>query len=188
MFLPFCSISRPEVPAKSQETFATEFEVLQGPQGSTGAQRYGRVPQSVANNSGEIPQKKRELQILCFEEFFWGESALGLIPADLPHALAPLLCTPPLPLSQTGGRDKKLRPPALEPFVVNAKSKTAVAVRNSLLEKLSANFDAAEKFFTDNAIPAKVWAFSGKEDGCWKIGPAFGNAPGFCPLRPPQPS
>ena len=29
---------------------------------------------------------------------------------------------------------------------------------------------------------------SGKENGCWKIGPAFGNAPGFSPLRPPQPS
>ena len=39
-----------------------------------------------------------------------------------------------------------------------------------------------------NAIPAKVWAFSGKENGCWKISPAFGNAPGFSPLRPPQPS
>ena len=23
-----------------------------------------------------------------------------------------------------------------------------------------------------NAIPAKVWALSGKENGCWKIGPA----------------
>ena len=56
-----------------------------------------------------------------------------------------------------------------------------------------ANFDAAGKFFTEfpaaqNAIPAKVWAFSGKENGCWKIGLAFGNAPGFSPLRPPQPS
>ena len=54
-----------------------------------------------------------------------------------------------------------------------------------------ANFDAAGKLFTDfpaarNAIPAKVSALSGKEDGCWKIGPAFGSAPGFSPLRPPQ--
>ena len=56
-----------------------------------------------------------------------------------------------------------------------------------------ANFDAAGKFFTDfpaarNAIPAKVWAFSGKENGCLKIGRAFGNAAGFSPPRPPQPS
>ena len=56
-----------------------------------------------------------------------------------------------------------------------------------------ANFDAAGKFFTDfpaarSAIPAKVWAFSGKDKGCWKIGRAFGNAAGFSPLRPPQPS
>ena len=56
-----------------------------------------------------------------------------------------------------------------------------------------ANFDAAGKFFTDfpaapNAIPAKDWAFSGKESGCWKIGPAFRNTPGFSPLKPPQPS
>ena len=55
-----------------------------------------------------------------------------------------------------------------------------------------ANFDAAGKLFPDvpaarNAIPAKVRAFSGKENGCWKIGPAFGNAAGFSPPRPPQP-
>ena len=47
-----------------------------------------------------------------------------------------------------------------------------------------ANFDAAGKFLTDfpaarNAIPAKVWALSGKENGCWKIGRAFGKAAGF---------
>ena len=53
--------------------------------------------------------------------------------------------------------------------------------------------DAAGKLFTDflaahNDIPEKVWAFSGKEIGCWKIGLAFGNAPGFSPLRLPQPS
>ena len=55
-----------------------------------------------------------------------------------------------------------------------------------------ANFDAAGKLFTDfpaaqNAVPAELWAFSGKENGCWKIGLAFGNAPGFS-LKPPQPS
>ena len=60
-------------------------------------------------------------------------------------------------------------------------------------KSLRANLDAAGKFCTDfpaarNAIPAKVWAFSGKENGCWKIGPAFRNAPGLFPLRPPQPS
>ena len=41
-------------------------------------------------------------------------------------------------------------------------------------------------FFPDflaarDAIPAKVY-------GCWKVGPAFGNAPGHSPPRPPQPS
>ena len=56
-----------------------------------------------------------------------------------------------------------------------------------------ANFDAAGKFLTDfpaarNAIPANAWALSGKENGCWKIGCAFGNAAGFSPPRPPQPS
>ena len=53
-----------------------------------------------------------------------------------------------------------------------------------------ANFDAAGKFFPDflaarNAIPAKVWALSGKENGCWKIGRTFRNAAGFSPPRPP---
>ena len=43
-----------------------------------------------------------------------------------------------------------------------------------------ANFDAAGKLFTNfpaarNAIPAKVWAFSGKENGYWKIGFASGT-------------
>ena len=48
-----------------------------------------------------------------------------------------------------------------------------------------ANFDAAGKLvFPDfpaarPAIPAKLRALSGKENGCWTIGPAFGNAPGF---------
>ena len=37
-------------------------------------------------------------------------------------------------------------------------------------------------------IPAKVWALSGKENGCWKFGRACGNAAGFSPPRPPQPS
>ena len=60
-------------------------------------------------------------------------------------------------------------------------------------KSLPANLDAAGKFFTDfpaapNAVPAKVWAFSGKENGCWKMGLAFGNAPGSSPLKPPQPS
>ena len=65
------------------------------------------------------------------------------------------------------------------------KLEKAVAVQNSLLWKgFPANFDAAGKFFPDcpaarNAIPAKVWALSGNENGYWKIGAAFGNAVGF---------
>ena len=56
-----------------------------------------------------------------------------------------------------------------------------------------ANVDAAGKFLPDfpaarSAIPAKVWALSSKENGCWKIGCAFGNAAGFSPPRPAQPS
>ena len=48
---------------------------------------------------------------------------------------------------------------------------------------LLATFDSAGKFFPDSpaaghATPAKIWALSGKERGCWKIGPAFGT-PGF---------
>ena len=56
------------------------------------------------------------------------------------------------------------------------------------------NFDAAGIFFPDipaarHAIPAEVWALSGKEYGCWRISPDFWNAPGFSPPpRPPQPS
>ena len=52
------------------------------------------------------------------------------------------------------------------------KLEKAVAVRNSLLERLSGKLlDAAGKFFPDfpaarNAIPAKVWAICGNENGC----------------------
>ena len=73
------------------------------------------------------------------------------------------------------------------------KLEKAVAVRDSLLEGSPANFNAAGTFFPDfpaarNAIPAKVWALSGKETGCRKIGPAFGNAPGFVLSETAQPS
>ena len=56
-----------------------------------------------------------------------------------------------------------------------------------------ANFDAAGKLFSDfpaarNAVPAKVWALSGKENGCWKIGRACGKTAGLSPPRPPKPS
>ena len=55
------------------------------------------------------------------------------------------------------------------PFI--RKLEKAVAVRNSLLERFSGKFRCCWKFFTDfpaarNAISAKVWAFSGKENGC----------------------
>ena len=53
---------------------------------------------------------------------------------------------------------------------------------STLLENSSTTFPAAQ-----NAMPAKVWALSGKENGCWEIGPAFGNAPEFSPPRPPHP-
>ena len=44
-----------------------------------------------------------------------------------------------------------------------------------------ANLDPAGKSFTDfpaaeNAIPAKVWAFSGKENGCWAVVPEKCNS------------
>ena len=56
------------------------------PRGSTGVQRYGCIPQSAANSLGEIPQNW-ELQIPCFEQFFWGANTFGLVPASLPHTL-----------------------------------------------------------------------------------------------------
>ena len=69
------------------------------PRGSTGVQRYGYIPQSAANNSGEIPQNW-ELQIPCFEEFFWGGNTLGTRPCQFSLTLwdTPVLFTPPLPL------------------------------------------------------------------------------------------
>ena len=93
-----------------------------------------------------------------------------------------------------GKKGYKEHPPALKIKVVMSK-----VVFSGLLTEIRcwksfpAKFDAPGKLFTDfpaarNAIPAKVWAFSRKENGCWKIDLAFGNVPGFSPLRPPQPS
>ena len=65
-----------------------------------------------------------------------------------------------------------------------------MAVRNSLLERFPGKFRRCWKIlprFSGSTIPAKAWAFSDKENGCWKIGRAFGNAAGFSPPRPPQP-
>ena len=51
---------------------------------------------------------------------------------------------------------------------------------NLAVVNFRANFDAAGKFFPDfPAARTKVQALSGKGNGCRKIGPAFGNAPGF---------
>ena len=87
----------------------------------------GTVPKGSAAQSGPFPKKgvgtgvsrrvwrttwerslkNWELQIPCFEEFFWGGNTLGLV---LPSLLAlwdtPVLFTPPLPLPQ--------KPPGLE--------------------------------------------------------------------------
>ena len=74
-------------------------------------------------------------------------------------------------------------------FSKNAKSQRVWLSEILCWKSFLANFGAAGKLFPDfpdarNAIPAKVWAFSGKENGC----PAFGNPAGFCPPRPPHPS
>ena len=69
--------------------------------GSTGVERYGCIPQSGANNLGEIPQKTGAPNPL-FLKSFSGERTLW--DSSLPIALTlwdtPVLCTPPLPLSQ----------------------------------------------------------------------------------------
>ena len=64
------------------------------------------------------------------------------------------------------------------------KLEKAVAVRNSLQERFSGKFRRCWKMIlrfpaAQNAIPTKVWSLSGKENGCWKIGRACGNAAGF---------
>ena len=67
--------------------------------GSTDVERYECIPQSAANNFGEVPQKW-ELQIPCLRKFFWGATTLGLISACRPHTLR-YACAlyAPLPLS-----------------------------------------------------------------------------------------
>ena len=45
------------------------------------------VSRGVRRTTWDRSLKSWELQILCFEEFFWGGNTLGLVPASLPHTL-----------------------------------------------------------------------------------------------------
>ena len=45
------------------------------------------VSHGVRRTTWDRSLKIWELQIPCFEEFFWGGNTLGLVPASLPHAL-----------------------------------------------------------------------------------------------------
>ena len=56
--------------------------------------KYGctSVSRRVRRITWESSLKNWELQIPCFEEFFWGGNTLGLVPASLPHALG-YVCT-----------------------------------------------------------------------------------------------
>ena len=45
------------------------------------------VSRGVRRTAWERSLENWELQIPCFEEFFWGGNTLGLVPASLPHAL-----------------------------------------------------------------------------------------------------
>ena len=62
------------------------------------------VSRRVRRTTWESSLQNWELQIPCFEEFFWGRNTLGLVPASLPHALG-YACTfyAPLPLPQRTG-------------------------------------------------------------------------------------
>ena len=45
------------------------------------------VSRGVRRTTWDRSLKNWELQIPCFEEFFWGGNTLGLVPASLPHTL-----------------------------------------------------------------------------------------------------
>ena len=57
------------------------------------------VSRGVRPTTWDRSLKKWELQFPCFEEFFWGENTLGLVPSSLPHSLgyACTLYTPTFP-------------------------------------------------------------------------------------------
>ena len=79
------------------------FQTLaKGKYGCTEVRVY---PTECGEQLGTDPSKIGELQIPCFEEFFWGGNTLGLVPASLPHALG-YACTfyaPTSPSPKTGG-------------------------------------------------------------------------------------
>ena len=50
------------------------------------------VSRGVRQTTWDRSLKNWELQIPCFEEFFWGGNTLGFVPASLPHTLG-FACT-----------------------------------------------------------------------------------------------
>ena len=69
-----------------------------------------------------------------------------------------------------------------------------MAVGNSLLEKFNSGkfrrcWKIPHRFSgSTKCYPCQGFGTFRQGNGCWKIGRAFGNAAGFSPLRPPQPS
>ena len=75
------------------------------------------VSRRVQRTTWERSLKTWELQIPCFEEFFWGGNTLGLVPGSLPHTLG-YACTfyaptsPPPKIQSVRGRNRTARCPA----------------------------------------------------------------------------
>ena len=79
------------------------------PRGSTGVQRYGRIPWSAANNLGEIPKKSGSSKSLVLKSF-WVERTFGdsSLLVSLTLWDTPVLFTPPLPLRPFFGLPERL--------------------------------------------------------------------------------
>ena len=83
---PFTGVPRGPGPKVPQRVLLERFWSSVG-HGEVRVYRGTGVSRGVRRTTWDRSLKNWELQIPCFEEFFWGGNTLGLVPASLPHTL-----------------------------------------------------------------------------------------------------
>ena len=71
----------------TEEIIRNQFCNVKIGHGEVRVYRGTGVSRGVRRTTWDRSLKNWELQIPCFEEFFWGGNTLGLVPASLPHTL-----------------------------------------------------------------------------------------------------
>ena len=92
------------------------------------------------------------------------------------------------------GRTKYRRIPESEGDWKGRVPKCSVALENSLQQGIWSSLfwrdlsQVVRRTPWDTPVPFYTRTSPSPNNGCWKVGPTFGNAPGYSPPRLPQPS